>query len=316
MPTLAVVKLPRLTAVPSDTSSGHARPAKRSSAAVLRVRLAVVLTVLLVSSAAGVFSAAAWLLAPGRGSSPTVDPTPVAQARAEAELVLLSFLNAEPFTVPLADGVAADPTAQGAAAPAVLDGYAWSGFELVELASPGKQSVFEVHRFVVSFEGTPELFDAYVTLSLTQSGPVLAAYPSLLPTRSPPTANARVDYTDFEQVPVPEPVRARVVEWATAFAADSRSALFSFSGDNNAGVYRGLGGFTAHDVAILSAVHHSGGEFLLVRSGVRLVSANGYAMYNELDLLIGSHNTPRPYVVAWGPAGSGNGLRPYVNAVR
>ena len=134
--------------------------------------------------------------------------------------------------------------------------------------------------------------------------------------RSPPVDDARVDYTDFEQAPVPEPVRARVVEWATAFAADSRSALFSFSGDNNAGVYRGLGGFTAHDVAILSAVHHSGGEFLLVRPGVRLVSANGYAMYNELDLLIGSYNTPRPYVVAWGPAGSGNGLRPYVNAVR
>lgn len=284
---------------------------------MLRVRLIVVLTVLLFSSAAGVFSAAAWLLAPGRGSSPTVDPTPVPQARAEAELVLRSLLRAEPFTVPLAEGVSTDPTGQQAAAPAVVNGYAWSGFDVEELVSSKSRSVFEIHRFVVSFTDTPGLFDAFVTLSLTPSGPVLATYPSLMPTRSPPVADTRVDYTDFDQAPVSGPVQARVVEWMSAFAADTGTDLFAFSGDDNtAGVYRGLGGFTAHDVAILSSVNHSGGEFLVVRAGVRLVSANGYAMYNELDLLIGSHTTPRPYVVAWGPAGSGNGLRPFVNAVR
>ena len=316
VPTLAVVKLPRLTAVPADSSSGHTRPAKRSSAAVLRVRLAVVLAVLLFSSAAGVFSACAWLLAPGRGSSTTVDATPVPQARAEAELVLRSLLRAEPFTVPLADGVGNDPTGQQAAAPAVLNGYAWSGFDVEELVSSKKRSVFEIHRFVVSSTDPPGLFDAFVTLSLTPSGPVLATYPSLMPTRSPSVDGTRVDYSEFDKAPVSGPVQARVVEWLSAFAADTGTDLFAFSGDNTAGVYRGLGGFTAHDGTILSSVNHSGGEFLVVRAGVRLVSANGYAMYNELDLLIGSHTTPRPYVVAWGPAGSGNGLRPYVNAVR
>lgn len=309
------MKSPRLTAV----------PARRSSAPVLKIRLALVLGGLAFCAAMGLFSTVAWLTA---APEPPDLAGMLAQGRGVAEVAARDYLAARPQSVPVADeldpnlGLDADPA--NPSKPLAYSSLAWDGFSRHEVGADR----FEQHRFVVVVPAAkadgpndkpqpPRTYLLTVTVLLTPDGPVLAASPAL----SPLPTGAKVkplNYTRYKQVELSPAARAQIDDWARAYAADDGRGLYTVTGDTDqTRTYRGLGGFTAATpVAIDSAVALGDQENLVVRARVRLTSAEGFAADAEFDLLIGAATSGRPNVLAWGPAGSGAELVPFGNAIR
>lgn len=278
----------------------------RSSLPVLKIRLYAVLGSLVAAALLGVFSTVAWLTA----DPPVVDfssARPFAEGHALA--ITESWVAGRATTLPVAQGVDArfNETSGGGLRITVrsITPSNW-----VRDVVQGR--VVETHYVLVDaaeldlLVAVPFLFDRGV--------PVLAAYPTLLPT-GVTGAVAPLEYQEVQNTldSIPQPVRERIAEWGAAYGANDGATMRDLADDTGASAaqYRGIGGLTlAMTPEIRVAVPTETGLVLRVR--FTYSSTAGVAgLVTDLDVLITAPSTFAPRVVAWGPAGTGPALQPY-----
>ena len=160
----------------------------------------------------------------------------------------------------------------------------------------------------------------------------LAAAPSLAPWLQASLGKRGIgDYSNLSgtEVTASQQAQSQVGRWVKAYLEDDRSTLLALTGDTNkTHTYVGLGNFTIPEgdgqVQIKSAVSAptlSGGLLLRVKvtaqdsSGQEANGKKPFQLVEEYDLLVANPTSAQPYIVAWGPAGSGGTLQPYSNAV-
>lgn len=290
---------PRLTAI----------PAARSSAAVLKVRLILVLGALLLAAAAGVFAAFSYLTF----TPPKVDVESFSsRGQGLASMVAVAFLDGQELPVPVAEEV---PELPGDLAPLPHTEPQWDGFEsglvggrFAELHSFSFYRVFNE----ATLNEVKILYQLDVLVAFTDRGtPVLGALPSFQPViagnsgeSTLPNEKGASDITAGQL--------SALETWAQAWAANDPVALSAAAGAGTGYRYLGLGGFESTGVQVLSLApltpQASASERTFsARTRVSLRSANGYETSMDMDVLLrgtGDDNV-RAYVVAWGPAGSG-----------
>jgi hypothetical protein len=98
--------------------------------------------------------------------------------------------------------------------------------------------------------------------------------------------------------------------------SDDRAELLAVTGDPSPRTYAGLGGFTAEETNVVSAVSRVDvPELTVVRAEITAKSQSGWTGVQEYDLLVRDVRGGNPRVVAWGPAGVGGALAEYQNAL-
>jgi hypothetical protein len=303
--------LPPLTAV----------PAARSRAAVLKVRLVLVLGALLLSSVMGVFAAVSFL----SFDPPTVDlEASKPRGMALAELSAYAYLSGEALPLPALAGQELprlDPTAVKVGTPRVevVGPLRWDGFEVRSLPSGVP---FETHRFLfyridplsALAAGTDTLSppQRYQLMLLTVQvafppggNPVLASRPYFAPANWTGSDRVVADYTDASPVNLPSNSVEQLRSWASAWAADDSETLRLLTGDQTSGVrYVGLGGYQFVEMRVVSAIQVRADGFI-VRARLALSGANGVRVEMDMDITVDSASTGLPNIVGWGPAGSG-----------
>jgi hypothetical protein len=119
-------------------------------------------------------------------------------------------------------------------------------------------------------------------------------------------------------VPVPtvdQNVIDRITEWAEAYAADNRRALYELTGDSRPDIeYAGLPGFTLAAASVESAATIDA-VTMVVRVTLTLLGRGGVQFSSDYDVLVGGYGQPLPSILAWGPPGIGQRLTTGVNAV-
>ena len=294
---------PRLTAV----------PAARSRAAALKVRFALLLTALLLSSAVGLFAAFAFL----SFDPPVVDVEATKpRGRAMAELVAYSYINGLALPLPVIQGEQLPESA-----PVEVKGpLTWDGFD--RQALPSGETV-EAHRFLfyrpINTGGTADaagqVANQKTTYQLmlltvlvgtpTVGNPVLAARPHFAPAPWRDNSTLVANYSDAEPVTLPTGAVEQLRSWAGAWASDDAEKLKLLTGDQTAGVrYVGLGGYQFVEMRLIASIRTAADGFL-VRARVVLAGANELKLEMDMDITVDSASTGLPNVVGWGPAGSG-----------
>ena len=189
----------------------------------------------------------------------------------------------------------------------------------------------ETHHLTVS---TPDGVSYTVTVPVAYDdahGGVALATPSLIPDVPTDESWAPSVYPDNEPFSAEESVTAAVAQWATAYTSGDPALLRQAIGDKDASrSYVPLAGARLRDVAVSEswvvtrkapAVEGEDGEvdqiIARVAAGIDwAVSplADGDEVPQVVfDLLIDEAATAAPVVVAWGGAGSGLDLKPYIN---
>lgn len=299
--------MPRKDAPAGPVPALTAVPAARSNAAVLRVRVALVLGLLVLAALAGVLSAAAWVTQ--KPPPPDLSPA-IPRGQGIAALVAEAFLAGKDVPIPIAEGV---PPLTGSPGPLAHEPPRWSGFSPVRLPSGVR---IETHRFVfyrllppVEGDESPVRQLNQLTVMVTfdeenGGGAVLGARPSFMPLYRPDAAQ---NTYPGKGVDLPGEVIAQLTKWASAWAEADYEELRQLSGDGTPdAAYLSLGGFTATKLVVLNAVPSgSGPNSWLVRSRISLQGSNGYSTEMDLDLTVEGAPPNPTYVIGWGPAGSG-----------
>lgn len=301
----------RFTQFPTKTFTA---PLPRSSSAVLRLKLAMVMGGI---ALVGLFSVVALLVSIGNsGSGAPAAVAPSIKGQGIATQVAWDVIAGRTPGVPYALGLlitaptvpaASLGTPSSPAGPLTdVTSVAWEGAQ--QLVDFNDQAI-EIHS--VRLVSPTQSFLLQVTISFSADGsPVLAAAPSFAPVASPSAPGAQTLLG--EDLPSAA-VKDRVIAWATAYAADDRAKLTEVAGDRSVReFYRGLGGFTVNssDVALTSAQLGSAtgtSQQMIVRARVSFSRANSVVVA-EFDLLIQDPTAALPKVIAWGAPGSGPGL--------
>lgn len=291
---------PNLTAV----------PAKRSKAAVLKVRLYLIIGLLLVAALMGVVATVAWVTQKPPDADSFITES---LAKGPAEEVAKAWLEGKPIPVGRAANVpdgALSKAEGGEGAPTfAYDSLSWDSYETDALSD---LTAFEIHKFIVvappldpAADPAPITYTLNVTMLLTDGKPVLGAAPSLQP-YIPADSAYMFDYSTLaKDVTLSNQSAQLLQQWATAFATNDSAQLGLIVADPSKGVYDGIKGFTSGQATSIYAVP-AGEDNLIVRTRVSLVSANGFKTEAEYDVLITQASSGSPHVVAWGPAGSGD----------
>ena len=291
-------KNPKLTAI----------PASRSKLPILKVRLALVLSILLFSSAMGVVSTVAWFVnKPAKVQS----ETPVPYGKGLAELAVISWLDGREL-----GGNKFDSFQIKNSKPLTHGPVVWDGF-IRKTLPPPSNLVYENHKFITTIpmandEGATVMTPIYVIVAVAFPGtaePYVASMPSLRRV-SEALSSAVFDYSDLPQENLPSSAVKQVTSWAEAFASDNRDQLKLLTGDTTPGYqFMGLGGFKAQDVSIKSSIYSGntayGNDTWLVRVRFTLVSANLFNQDTEMDLTIVDGSSGLPKIAGYGPAGAG-----------
>lgn len=288
--------LPRLTSI----------PAARSPASVLKVRLYLVLGGLLLAAAAGLFAAFSWLTY----QPPAVkleDAVPRGQGL--ASIVAEAFLRGESLPVPVAADV---PELPDDAVSLPHTPVEWTGFKRGVIAG----TVSELHTFLFyRVEGqapntTKTLYQLNVLVAFTDRGTaVLGALPSFQPVIATNLNKSTVYTPDSADNLAPSQTEA-IKTWSSAWAKNDSAGMAASAGAPPGFRYLGLGGFESTGVKVLSVTplnpqSPSADQNFVVRSRVSLLSANGFKTSMDMDLLLKGAGDSRTYVLAWGPAGTG-----------
>lgn len=301
-------------------------PRNLGSVRATRIRNTIVL--LLIAAAATAGPAALLLTATANQRNPETageDPLHRGFASAAAAAWAAGDLH---HPIVTADGVPSDlgrPASQtdGHPEPAGPFGESHIGWDRVDLEIVDGRAL-ERHHFTVA---TPDrLYHLVVPVTETamqhpddRPVPALAARPYLESVVLRPTAVPPATFPPaFDPAPVPPQVHDRIIEWAHAWAADDARALYSVVGDSEHVVYRGLGGWTAVDVAVGPSVTVAYVDETPALNAVRVtveLASPSTTVTVDVDVLIARPTQPLPNVVAWGPAGTGTDLQPYSNAV-
>lgn len=304
---------------PSRSRQIAAVPTTKLSKKQLRFRQNLILAAIALGFACGPLALVVALSSSG-GSAPTKVTAPT-DAVAYATAIAEDFVAAEPTALPVADG--ADQTfgltKQDIGVELEHDGLIYNRSVVSSVAG----TRVDLIRFTVRRTQGDLLLTIPVTYS--QSGDaLLAAAPSLAPIEYPATGSVDTpspDAGDDVANDVPRLVSERVELWAAAYASNDAQELKVLVDDADApagGTYEGLGGFTCPDgctriVWATPLTSDPSSAIVRVSAGFVDDGANKFVANNEFDLLVRGWRTDAPRVQAWGPAGSGPLLRPYLN---
>ena len=280
----------------------------------LRTRQNIIIALVVFAALCGPLA----LFSASRSGGDVVIPyEPSERTIAFAESIAHDFAAGNPTVLPVAAGV--DPTfghgVAGAVEPTGLTDIIFSGAYSTFV---GGQR-WEMVRFATELDGAH--FTMSVPVSYDPAGfPMLAAYPSLVPTALARTGqNAPRPTISTDDIPTS--VQERIRLWAEAYAAGDSDALQVLVTDENAplgGSYAGIGGFNCDDRCVSIPWAYSSSTFpgyavVRVQLGMEPIAPTGSFMSIELDLLVRGWQTDAPRVQAWGHAGAGDLLRPYIN---
>lgn len=285
-------------------------PAARSSAAMLKVKLYLVLGFLAAATLSGIFATFAWM-----GADKAQPPVPVeyAQATAEATTVAEQWVAGGPITVQLAAGLGKDTIVTGGKPLASVTRIAHEGFSVVRA---GDREV-EEHRFLLSGNDKQLLWILTVPIQRTGLTGVLVAAPSLSPALQLATPPSRFDWTDVPGQQTKSAQLERIVEsWGKAYLSNDSAALLQLTGDPKVQTYIGITGFELTNSTVRSLVGRGdNASWSVARVELKTRTKDGFQGLMEFDLLITDAGTGTPKIVAWGPPGSGGSLAPYQNAL-
>jgi hypothetical protein len=329
-------------------------PAARSSAALLKIKLYIVIGLLLLSSVAGIFAAVLYLRTPKPVQGPGLESHALGLATTVAEDYLggVSLSEMNSVVQGLNPNLGHTNTSRMAYTSLTFDYFS---------TGPDPATVngdyLETYNFIVT---TPSGdFSLAVPMDITYSGVGLAANPSILPyinlstnvstgpaglysiADATPIANAGL--LDYSQDPnpvgcpacavgTPSPVTQIIDQWASDFSSNSASAQADLQqnvvGDASAspGEYIGLPGFapvTSAGVTVVGGVGVTEGygtqqipaDIFHVTLVLSPLSAKGFTVSSDYDLVVIDPATTTPHVVAWGPPGSGTTLNVYQNRI-
>jgi hypothetical protein len=123
---------------------------------------------------------------------------------------------------------------------------------------------------------------------------------------------------------VPVPVSSAIGSWLAAYTSGNPQLLLQATGDpSTADAYVPLSGVGSASVAgvVAAAAYGPPGQmvveaqFYIAWGGQQAGAVAGQSVPTTMDLLVERSGTATPVVVAWGPPGSGPGLKPYQDAV-
>ena len=312
-------------------------PAARSTAPVLKIRLALVLGSLLLAASMGVFATFAWMSAPKNQATASA-PVPLAAAFSQA--AANDYLRGQSSSLPAIsiDKSGTTVTHSSAASPSYWptaplfptytlanspDAFAtYANVPCPYFATNGATCTLEVHKYLVD---TPSgLYALYVSVDITHpTNPVLAAAPSLLPLRFDHT-HSQFSFLTGTSTPVGalrgagtnSYVNTAISNWAKAFVVADPAALNDLvhsQGQNNAQPnplsLRGFNYAGGGPVgAFLSSALPNNTIVVQVSLLVSPTSAKGVVVRSDYDLVVSDDSGTSAYVSNWGPAGSGSFL--------
>ena len=205
--------------------------------------------------------------------------------------------------------------------PGALDvaSLTWVSFSRGDI---GDQLV-ETHQFSVVTD-TDQSFALEVPVADTDDGACLAGGLALVPAPRPSSDTAEsIDWSEVlpdNTAQLSDGGEDQVQVWAQAWSAGDERALYTLTGDTRNVRYRGLGGFALGGEAVVTSTITTDpadpSADQIVTVVVTLVSAENpeFATTATYDLLVSNPDQPLPFIVAWGPAGSGLDLEPLGNA--
>lgn len=258
-----------------------------------------------------------------------------------ATVFLQAWINGEPS--PISVNVGIPPTlrqrpsnAEGQTTTKQLPitNVAWTSYTTL----PNGESEFprELHRFLGTMNNQSILI--YVTITGTDIGPVLVSDPAII-SASFLKGNTNVTFQEGEPLIVEDGLEQQIKLWAEAYGTDNRNTLLRLTGDPNAQIYPGLPGGNyklVEDPSIIKATVDLTGKTIVSIAVTYIptqepprdpnnpnptqqpapIPQEGQEFTLQFDLLIENAEQTFPYVVAWGPIGTGTLLTPYENAVQ
>ena len=286
-------------------------PAQRSSVAVLKVKLWLVLGVLVIGFIMGPLALVVALSHRGGSAASPQPSTAESTASALAQIAANEYIAGQPYTVPIASGMNPDHGASQGSAPLPNASLTYAG-STQHTPLDGVQ--FSIQKFLVT-SGT-SIYRLDILMESTPQGPVLGAQPGLLPYVPAQSGTAqRLDYSNDPGAlqATPSSLQGQINRWATAYASGDSQTLALLA--NHPGTYSALSGFTVVSQPKLLSVVQTSGRNLIVRVSLLLSpnNAHGFQLTTELDLLV-LPGSGIPEIVAWGPPGD-EPLVPYSNVV-
>lgn len=289
-------------------------------------KLKIIVGVMVVCAAAGLLGLAA-------AAKKKTAAAPPGRYAGFATLVANNYLAGTPLDVPTAQGLdstlgrlsqaaAGDASVRQPDVNTVAMGASRAVFESAVDQTVKGVGLVETDTFLVEYKNG-SVGRLAVVVDGTANGPELGALPSLLPPSQPPPANPPV----ATGVPVgqltsslPGGVQFQVDQWATDYAANNETGLYTLTGDTANRTYRGLGGFqVVGNPVIVSSTEPEANHRLASRLVVTITvtfqstATSTVVTSASYDLLLENLQDHLPNIVAWGPAGSGAALAPFEN---
>ena len=305
-----------------------ARPRELPFHKVAEIRTKVVVALILVAALMGPIA-----LVVAATSKPASAPPAANAMGAEEPMAAIAasdFLAGRATTLPLASGV--DPyfgrqtpatgagTASTAAVPIPHSSIVWSQTTDGDI---GGQS-YELDTFLV-ISGTTRYDLCVQVVDVPGVGPVIGADPTLTLSNMEVVAAgsgpAGLDYSALQgkkPESVPASATSSADRWATDYVQNDQSDLYNLTGDTADHTYYGLSGWTLVSVTIPQSI--ATGNLAVLEVEVTMQSTDlgtkqPVTVTCDYDILENNVTTQeKPNVVAWGPAGSGPTLYPYMNA--
>jgi hypothetical protein len=267
----------------------------------------LIMTAVAVSSSSSASRAKSEVLQLERSLAPTEQPTWVTQA----QMVATDYLDAMPTPVPTAQGIPAD---MGNTAGAIR----YTAMELAgtqQLGSAAYGTLRVLDQFLVQ---TPtQDYILTVPMRAGRDGPVLADIPSLAPAKASSVTGQPLTWAGYPQSSLSAGAQSQLEAWAQAYATNNEAVLYQLTGDPQAHLYYGLGGWqlVSQPVVVSASSNSIGTEALVqVQLVIRRDGHPDQRITVAYDLLMGKISSPLPTIEAWGPAGTGWDLQPYQNA--
>lgn len=307
-------------------------PAERSSQPQVRTKQRLLVTILLAILILSPATAAYVFTRPAPVVPPTGDLTPP-KAIALADEAGRDFLASRNTRVAAVEGLDTEwapksaTSAQLAAAAHPVQSFAYGGATWYTVGDKQPTKVWRI-RFRVAMAGATYFLDVPVMEAGGSLGYLLAETPALVPAPGGGTSFPALDYNklyDSEGVNG-SAVQAAATKWLTAYLSEGtnsatlREVTRDFSKTRR---YDGMPGWKGEVLSVTSsyAVTNQGpekpaGVIAQVRVALTPTATNGAPLKATYDLYVEQNDKETEWpVIAWGPAGSGPGLKRYENAL-
>jgi hypothetical protein len=238
----------------------------------------------------------------------------------QAETVAVDYLDAVPTPIPTATGILANLGRPTGSTPIPYQTIAMVNSQQLDSLSASYLPVED--QFLIQTASGSFLLS--VVMQYANGGPVLAAQPSVSPAILPGSSGLPLTWKNLPQATLSAGAQSQVTAWAQAYVANNQTALYQLTGDPQAHVYYGLGGWQLVGTPIIvsstttpndsAAASQAGQALIQIQITMSRDGHPNQQIVTSYDLLMADITRPLPPIVAWGPAGTGWTLTTYQNA--